>query len=190
MRYTYIIIGLVFLMCACSEHKSQTQKILFPDQIWENEEYTLIDKIPYDIDKDEVKDTILVYKIKDWSDPGDYQRLDIKLSSGELTKIYNLGDWINMEKEQLDRFQNINKLKSKRFLITDISKEKTLLIIFGWAYASSPGKLTIIELRKGNLIPILQTKFDLLRLEDLDYDGEKELIGGGFKSQMQLLVKQ
>lgn len=177
MRQIFILIGLVLIISACSEKKSQIQKILFSDQVWEEGGYSPVENISFEIDNDGIVDTISVFSINNWSDPGDYQEIDIKASSGTLTRMYNLGDWINLEKEQADRFRSINKTKSERFLVADISKDKTLLIIFGYSYASSPGTLTIIDLNKGNPIPILQTEFELQQIEDIDNDGTLEIIG-------------
>ncbi len=175
------IIGLLLFILLISDGKAQDT--LFAGLRWKNGAYNQIDEILYDIDRDLVADTISVCKIMNWSDPGDFHELKIKFSSGKQISVYNLGDWVNMNKEQEEYFHAINNVNSNRFIIAEISKEKNLLFLFGYSYASSPGKLTIIELRKNNAIPVFQAGFDLQKIEDIDNDGEKEIIGYRYFSE-------
>jgi len=125
------IIYLVFVLIlfSCTEQKDNSI-VIFEDQIYENGDYKLIETINYDIDKDNLLDTIEIYKLNDWNDPGDFQKLLIKLSSMKYYKIYNLSDWVKFENEKLNGLPN--KVSSNRILIAEVDNQKDLLIIQGY----------------------------------------------------------
>lgn len=178
MRHiTYILIGLIFLSCKTQTEREQIHKVYFADQIWKDGGYTKIDQMTFDMDNDNIPDTIKIYNIPDWTDPGDFQKLEFKLSNNDFYEIYNLGDWSNLDNFQIDKLKDINKFSSNKFIITDISDTKTIMIIFGWTYASSPGRLTIIDLTNGEIKILYDNQFKLKAIEDLDNDGIKDLIG-------------
>lgn len=185
IKNLFFVICLLLISC---NQQSETgrknpeaiHKIYFQDQKWEDAGYTLVDSIYLNIDDDKIKDTIKIYNIPNWSDPGDYHKLELILSNQDHYEIYNLGDWINLNDIQSKKFQKINKVSTDRFLITDISKNRTILVIFGYTYASSPPNLLIVELTHGNVKPLYNDLFELQELIDLDQNNIKELIGYKF----------
>jgi len=181
-----IIIGLLLFCKGYSQVNKQNRQIIFPDKELENSKFILIDKLLYQIDNDNIIDTIKIFKIPDWNDPGDFQKIQVILSSGKTYDIYNAGDWINIDSEDSVKFCKLNKIITNRLLITKISNEKTFLIILGYGYASKPGILTVLDLNKGNLKVKFRENFEIDELKDIDNDGILEIIGhtnyaeGGF----------
>lgn len=168
------------LNCKAEVKRQPICKTYFKDQIWEKNDYAPIEDILLKIDNDDVLDTIRICKIQEWTDPGDFQKIEIKLSNKDFYEIYNLGDWINLNNEQLKLFGKSNIVKTDRFLITEIEKGRIVMIIFGWQYASSPGNISIIDLTNGNIKPLFNKLFEFISLEDIDNNNVKEIIGLSF----------
>lgn len=179
----YLILGLIFLGCAQEEPKDPIHKVFFANQKWDKGNYKLIDRIFFKIDSDDVLDTINIFNCPNWPDPGDFQKLEIKTSNHDLYEFYNLGDWINMNSDQIKEFKSVNRVNTNRFLITDLSDNKTIMMIFGYRYASSPGNLTVIDLSKGKPDILFNDSFELDRIKDINDDNLKELIGREFYSE-------
>jgi hypothetical protein len=63
--------------------------------------------------------------------------------------------------------------------------ERTLLFVIGWAYASSPGSVHVIEL-ENNRAPVVvfrNDEFEITDLIDLNGDGRPEIVGRPCLSQ-------
>jgi len=177
----YIILGLILISCTQKNQNKIKTTVIFEDQIWEDGGYKIFETLAYDIDKDNVLDTIEIYKIEEWNDPGDFHKIEIKLSSNKNYEIYNTGDWMRFENEELTKIPN--KLNSKNILITEIANNREILIIEGYSFASTPGKLTILGLDNGNISPLFQSNFHLLSVEDIDRDDIKDIIGWNYYSE-------
>jgi len=179
----YLIFGLILLGCAQEKTKDPIHKVFLAKQKRDKGNYKLIDRVFFKIDNDDVLDTINIFNIPNWTDPGDFQKLEIKTSNHDLYEFYNLGDWINMNSNQIKEFKSVNRVNTNRFLITDLSDKKTIMIIFGYRYASTPGNLTVIDLSKGKPDILFNDSFELDRIKDINDDNLKELIGCEFYSE-------
>lgn len=180
MRYSINLLLLTIIAICALKVKSQTIT-LFEDQIWADGEYKACETILFDVDKDGIKDSIVLYHITDWSDPGDFHKIAIKITTDKTYEIYNIGDWIKTESEHLKKIPN--RVQSEYILIAEVAPNKDILIIEGYAYASSPGSLTVLSLFDNNIKPLFKNEFDLQCIEDSDKDGVKELIGWNYYSQ-------
>ena len=149
---------------------------LFEDEIWTNGKYLLVESNGIDLNNDSKIDSINIYHLDEWNDPGDFHKISVLYSSGNKLDIYNTGDWVNLDSIQLQEFQSKNILTSKRILVTTTA-DRTLLVVFGYSYASTPGKLTIIELSPKNPKILFQDNFELMSLNDLNNDNLIEAIG-------------
>jgi hypothetical protein len=72
-----------------------------------------------------------------------------------------------------------NLVRSDYVLAVRASIHRTLLLLFGYSYASSPGSLDVLEVSEDGQpgVVLHRDVFDLKELRDLDGDGLVELVG-------------
>jgi hypothetical protein len=110
--------------------------------------FSIIDVYEYDINGDGVKEKIILDKLNDWNDPGDFHRVRIEFKD-ICYNFYNSSGWVEVGKstadEYIQNFSSISKIKSNYIILSE-NNNNLLLFVFGYVYASSPGLLTIINL--------------------------------------------
>jgi hypothetical protein len=142
-------------------------------------------------------------EIVETHDPGDFHRVRIQIAGRPEFVLEDTEGWVryrdntgalenslNCLKDKvaeifkykatsLNRYKSI--VKSDYIALTPVSPRRSkefVLLLFGYQYASSPGKLHVISLdQKGDPKVILEKEFEVSYLEDLDDDDRVELIG-------------
>ncbi len=142
-------------------------------------------------------------EIVETHDPGDFHRVRIQIAGRPEFVLENTEGWVRyrddantLEKSLsflADKAMEIFKyqasplnhyksvVRSDFVALTPVSPRRNkefVLLLFGYQYASMPGKLNVIALdQKGYPEVIFDKEFEVSRLEDLDDDNMVELIG-------------
>ncbi len=142
-------------------------------------------------------------EIVETHDPGDFHRVRVQIAGKPEFVLENIEGWVRYQGEAnmlekslsfladkvvgifkykaaaLNRYKSI--VRSDYLALTPVSPRRNkefVLLLFGYQYASMPGKLHVIALdQKGHPKVIFDKEFDVSRLEDLDDDNMVELIG-------------
>lgn len=142
-------------------------------------EFQVIEEYSFDIDNDNSKEAIIIEKIKDWNDPGDFHRIRIKKGNGKEVQFFNAFGWVvigNYETQHVDGFSSNNLLNSKYVILQNAGDGNLLLFAFGYVYASQPGILSIINLSNKNEPKLIfNDNYYLFGFKDLNNDNIKEL---------------
>ena len=172
------IILLLFIVFASisvfAQNTQQKSTVLFGENFREGANYILFEKLEYDVDNDGIADTINLYKIEGWNDPGDFQQLQINYACGPELNVYGVDNWTGL-KRYLSKFQTANLLESDNILYFNLSDTQQLLVLFGYW-----GVLNIIDLSLPNPTVIFNSEFRVAEFNDIDNDGIKEVIGRRF----------
>jgi len=172
MHKRIILLFIVFASIACSAQNAQQKStVLFGENFREGANYILFEKLEYDVDNDGKADTINLYKIEGWNDPGDFQQLQINYAGGPQLNVYGLDNWTGLKRD-LSKFQTENLLESNNILYFNLSDTQQLLVLFGYW-----GVLNIIDLSLPTPTVILNSEFRVTHINDIDNDGIKEIIG-------------
>jgi hypothetical protein len=121
--------------------------------------------------------------------PGDFTRLRIRTPGHHEFVLNDEEGLVNFRKENCSFpfafCKRKNLVNSDYLLFLPVSEGRSALFVFGWAYASSPGSLHVIELNTdGTPYESLSKKeFDLYDLKDVDADGIPEIVGKDCMSQ-------
>jgi hypothetical protein len=167
-RYRVVLILVLLLMVAESA---------FAQPTWKR-------RSVFRFDWDGHKDVQVVLEIPStWSDPGDFTRIRIRVPGQNEFRLTNKHSWVKYGSDEASTSPEISKMKnlvgSKHVLALEATDKRTLLFLFGYSYASSPGSLDVLELsRTGQPRVVLhQEEFGLKDVRDLDGDGIAEIIG-------------
>ncbi len=141
-------------------------------------DFEIIDSYLLDIDNDGLEDEIIIEKIKDWNDPGDFHRIRIINQTKEY-EYFNGHGWINISDFELqfeEYLKEDSQVDSKYIIISNASNNDKLLFCFGYVYASQPGLLSIINLSGTNTPELIYNDNTLLYgFKDLDNDKSKDI---------------
>jgi len=112
---------------------------------------------------------------------GDFTRLRIQVPGQKEFVLTNEGGWVDYTPKEASISSKLPKTltPSERVLAVKAAKNRTLIFLFGYGYASSFGKLDMLEISDTGE-PRLALRLDELKLEevrDLDGDGIVEVIG-------------
>jgi len=138
----------------------------------------LIDRLLFDLDRDNELDTISLYQIAQLeNDPGDFHRIEILMANGENIDQMNFDGWIRSNKYM----PTINNIDSE--LISIVSHEDfTILMCYGWYYASDPPQLTIFEFSTGIPRVVFHQNF---AIKELILDSNLILIGEKYYQELE-----
>lgn len=126
----------------------------------------------------------------DWNDPGDFLKLRIlPPNNGQEYTLVDSGGFVKISSELRNpKLEQRNLAKSEYLYFSPdmVQADKTpLLILFCWAYASSPGVIHILQLGvDGRPHEVFDGEFLITAFADLDRDGRKELIGKRWLSEL------
>lgn len=180
MRQNLLFIFFIFLaIIGCKQKESQKITEFFKENFREKSTYVPTEKLEFDFDSDGLNDTLSIFKIENWNDPGDFQQVQISYANGHTIKMYELGNWINYM-DRYSKFKPENLLESENVLYSNFSNDRSFLVVFGYTYASSPGLLTIMDISSETPNFVHKKKFQVMEIEDIDNDGFKEIIGRRF----------
>lgn len=121
------------------------------------------EEINIDLNNDRIEDTIVLQRLKNWPDPGDFHLIEINITNEGTKLFFNLSGW--MEKDKFlynDNFEKLDIVNSKYIYLIDCGPVGKLLIVKGYAYASVPGLVAIIGVDKNSQISPLYNKENLL----------------------------
>jgi hypothetical protein len=184
MKLLFIIILVSFSSCSLDNNdgimitKSDAYKIV-GKTLNDDKSFSFqgIEKLLINLDNDNILDTIILEKIHEWNDPGDFQKIKINLSNNNNISVFNKEGWVDTE--QLNEFGDFNKkniVNSKYLTIKLVSSNHYLLFLSGYAYASSPGLLSIIEVKNGVMRQLLNDNYFIYNYKDIDNDNIIDLI--------------
>lgn len=118
-----------------------------------------------------------------WEKVGDFTRIRILVPGEKPFALRTETSWENFHDDPANISREILKTKnlvpSHYVLAVNASgHRRTLLILFGYAFASSPGSLDVIELPPvgGPRIALHRDELSLHSIRDLDSDGTAELV--------------
>lgn len=142
----------IFLICAMTTClRGQDKEFINPlISIEPDSELELVEE--HEIELKEIGQTkIKLFTVKDWTDPGDVLKIDIVNEKG-ITSYSNADGWVKFDLNYpvSKELKEINELKSEKIIVVTNDKY-SLLVLFGWVYASEPGLCTIINLNTGEL---------------------------------------
>jgi len=109
--------------------------------------FSILETIEFDINGKGLKEKIIVERIENWNDPGDYHRIKIEKTDTCYT-FFNSSGWIKSCPyifRYVPNFSTHNKIHSEYVFLIE-NNEDLLLFAFGYIYASQPGLLSIINL--------------------------------------------
>jgi hypothetical protein len=142
----------IFLMCfitICSIGQDKFIDPLIP--IGPDSELELVEQHEIEL-KDIGSSTIKLFTVKGWTDPGDVLKIEI-INNNRTTAYSNADGWVKFDRNYpvSKELKEINELKSDKIIMVTNDKY-SLLVLFGWVYASEPGLCTIINLNTGELV--------------------------------------
>lgn len=141
-------------------------------------QYEIVEKHSIDLNQDGLKDEVLLEKIKDWNDPGDFHAVTVSINNAEKIELLNKDGWINTKEisEFIPDFNDSNLVKSEYLSIKKASNDKFLLFLKGYHYASHPGFLSIVTVVNDKPVLIFNKEVNVFQFEDLNKDGIKDLV--------------
>lgn len=131
-------------------------------------EFYMVSSFGIDLNNNQKSDSIILKRLKGWeNDPGDFHQIRIKMDNGfEWTETNFLG-WVRFDHNYLipKPIKKLNQINTDLLLLTDFQTTK-ILGLFGWAYASEPGLLTIIEFSTGLPRLMINKNLDLINIDN------------------------
>src|ERR1700688_1330276 len=133
-------------------------------------------------DSDSHPNVRIVFSIPSpWNDPGDFTRVSVLVPGRRAVVFTNKTGWVKYAteatSEEVKKYKNI--VPSEYVLAIKANPNRTLLLLLGYGYASSPGSLDVLEISKdGDTRRVLhRDELGLKELRDLDGDGLVEIVG-------------
>lgn len=164
-----------------------------PNEVERPLDFQVIQKVEFDFNNDKNIDTLIIEKISkwtsssnnkvyDWTDPGDFHRIRLSIAGHKTWTLVNVSGWVN-KSSLLKNDKSLGDeslFKSDYVLVRKESNNNFLLFAAGYAYASNPGLLTIINIYKGEEPKLVfNENVELYGLKDIDDNGIKDLITSG-----------
>lgn len=142
-------------------------------------EFFTLESYRLDINSDGKEDEIIIEKIKDWNDPGDFHRIRIKSQEKEYT-FFNSDGWVKIgeyETQYLNFFSETNLVKLRYVNVQKGSDKDILLFAFGYVYASQPGLLSILNLSRFDKPELIfNENNNLYSFENKNSDGTLDIV--------------
>jgi hypothetical protein len=116
------------------------------------------------------------------NDPGDFTRIRIAVPGRKEFVLTNKNGWVKYGSDEASlspELKKTNLIRSNYVLGLKAKESRTLLFLFGYSYASSPGRLDVLEVSNNGQIGVIlqRDEFGLKELRDLDGDGLAEIVG-------------
>ena len=129
--------------------------------------YSRIKDFVIDLNQNQKPDSIILYRLKGWeNDPGDFHQIEIKMDNGYKWVETNFSGWVRFDNNYSvpDLVKEKNQIDTNLLLQTDFYSTK-VIGLFGWAYASQPGLLTIIEFSTNKPRVMLNENWRILKID-------------------------
>ena len=136
-------------------------------------EFEEVKRYEIDLNNNHSPDIIKLKKIKDWNDPGDFHQIELILDNGNSIVETYFGGWVKFGNNYPvnDELRKKNLIDSDLILISEIDKNKKIIMAFGWVYASEPGLLSIFE-ANGKIPQVLFNRnFEVNKIEKYSISG-------------------
>lgn len=143
--------------------------------------YQLFEEKLIDLDNDNVIDTIRLFRLNDWADPGDFHKVEVetKYSKYELS---NIDGWV----------QHNWKNKSECCLLVDssigilkVAKNNSVILLEGYPYASDPPTLSIISINQNKEISmVMHDNKNLYDVSDSNKNSMPEISFGNSRNSI------
>lgn len=136
----------------------------------------------FDLNENQKADSIILYRLVGWeNDPGDFQQIKIKMDNGFEWNETNFNGWVRFDHNYRvpNSVKEKNQIDTDLLLCTDFGETK-ILGLFGWAYASQPGLLTIIEFSTNKPRVMLNKNWEILEIDSSTMKAEN------YKSKFQI----
>lgn len=121
-----------------------------------------VERLQYDLDGDGKTDDIILSTPENWVDAGEFMRVDFHFGNGSKRSLEGSSGWVSYsesaDKQLVDWFRQHNLLPSQRLVLLD-DTEGGILFLFGYAYASSPGELTVVSFYHNDIRTIFKGNF-------------------------------
>jgi hypothetical protein len=117
-----------------------------------------------------------------WNDPGDFTRIRIQLPGRKEFVLTNEDGWVKYGSDDADLSPDMRKMNlvpSDYVWAMKAAARRTVLFLFGYGYASSPGSLDVLEVSNDGqpVVVFHRDEFGLKEIRDLDGDGLAEVVG-------------
>lgn len=125
-----------------------------------------------------------------WNDPGEFTRIHIDVPGQKPMSFTNESGWVKYTSKGASLRPALrqvhNFVQSDFALALRASKNRTLLFLFGYPYASSPGSLDVFGISESGEVRVVlhREELGLADLIDLDSDGVSEIVGYPCLSQL------
>jgi hypothetical protein len=136
-------------------------------------EFSEVQHYQIDLNNNNRLDTIILRKIKDWNDPGDFHQIEIILDNDSTIVETEFGGWVRFGQNYTvnETLIKTNLIDSDLILVSNFNQNQKVVLAFGWVYASQPGLVTIFE-ANGNKPQLLFNKqFDLYSIDENQFNG-------------------
>lgn len=153
-----------------------------------NPKYKFIETEKYliDINGNNLIDTIILRKIENWNDPGDFHQINITLDNNQQKTETNFNGWVSFGNNYpiAQNLKDQNKIDSDLLLITDFNNNDILIFAFGWVYASEPGLMSVFNANKELPRVIFNDNFEIHEI------GNQYLKGEFHETETEIKLKQ
>jgi hypothetical protein len=118
-----------------------------------------------------------------WDTPGDFTRLSIIVPGHKQFVLANEGGWVKYGSNEASTSLEVKNLKnliaSNYVFAAKAAQNRTVLFLFGYSYASSPGSLDMLEISaEGDVwVALHREELGLKDFRDLNGDGVAEVVG-------------
>ncbi len=140
----------------------------------DNPELTLsvTDSFEIDLNNNSKNDIIVLKKLNNWNDPGDFHQIVISYDNGQKFTYTNFDGWVKFGQNYYvqESIQKQNLIKSNKIILKKINN-LNCIFLFGWIYASEPGLLSVISFEKEKPKIIFNTNFDIQNLQNNGFSG-------------------
>lgn len=124
----------------------------------------------------------LIFQANQEGDPGDFHRVRIQVPGHPELVVTNDTGWVKWRAEgdslPAKLLSSKEDAKSDYALFLKVSPGRSMLVLIGYPYASSPGSLHVVELTDSDEPKLILHKEELglSGVDDLDADGTKEIV--------------
>jgi len=126
--------------------------------------------------------TVILEVLLPRNDQGDFTRIRIRVPGRRDFVLTNKDGWVKYGSDEARlsaELRKANLVRSDYVLVLKAGENRSLLFLFGYWYASSPGSLDVLEVSEDDepKVVLHRDEFGLRELRDLDNDGLNEIVG-------------
>ena len=138
---------------------------------------SLVERITLDLNGDSKLDTVDLLRPIRWTDPGDFHFLRFSLSGATSITFKDIEGWDSLGRDCDGCLNSISYIHSKHVALYRRSDRSFLVFLLGVAYASSPGRLTVLSVSADSINLIHNGQFWVKTIADVNGDGVPDIVG-------------